>query len=96
MIKRLLAAAMMLCFGLILASCGPVAGFVSDHVPHWAGGEPNNLPPRPGAPGYDEFIAHQPNKDSATGGSVGKANVQTAPSGNPPAGDKAAVQGGLY
>lgn len=26
--------------------------------PHWAGGEPAGLPPRPGQPGYEEFIAH--------------------------------------
>jgi hypothetical protein len=26
--------------------------------PHWAGGEPAGVPPRPGQPGYEEFIAH--------------------------------------
>jgi len=42
-------------FGLNLASCG---GFVADHWPHWAGGMPADVPPRPGAPGYAEFVAH--------------------------------------
>jgi len=41
--------------GLNLASCG---GFVADHWPHWAGGMPADVPPRPGAPGYADFIAH--------------------------------------
>jgi hypothetical protein len=42
-------------FGLNLAGCG---GFVADHWPHWAGGMPADVPPRPGSPGYAEFIAH--------------------------------------
>jgi hypothetical protein len=53
--RRLITAATLLGFGLGLASCG---GFVADHWPHWAGGMPADVPPRPGAPGYGEFIAH--------------------------------------
>ena len=53
--RRLITAATLLGFGLSLASCG---GFVADHWPHWAGGMPADVPPRPGAPGYGEFIAH--------------------------------------
>ena len=53
--KRLFKAAILLGLGLNLASCG---GFVADHWPHWAGGMPANVPPRPGAPGYADFIAH--------------------------------------
>ncbi len=53
--KRLITAITLLGFGLNLASCG---GFVADHWPHWAGGLPADAPPRPGAPGYAEFIAH--------------------------------------
>src|SRR5689334_24667738 len=53
--RRLITAATLLGFGLHLASCG---GFVADHWPHWAGGTPADVPPRPGAPGYSEFIAH--------------------------------------
>jgi hypothetical protein len=53
--RRLIAAATLLGFGLNLASCG---SFVADHWPHWAGGLPADAPPRPGSPGYAEFIAH--------------------------------------
>jgi hypothetical protein len=53
--RRLITAATLLGFGLSLASCG---GFVADHWPHWAGGMPADVPPRPGAPGYAEFVAH--------------------------------------
>jgi hypothetical protein len=53
--KRLFKAGILLGVGLNLASCG---GFVADHWPHWAGGLPADAPPRPGSPGYDEFIAH--------------------------------------
>lgn len=60
--KRLITAATLLGFGLNLASCG---GFVADHWPHWAGGMPADAPPRPGAPGYAEFIAHGQAKPDA-------------------------------
>jgi hypothetical protein len=40
---------------LNLAGCG---GFVADHWPHWAGGLPADAPPRPGTPGYADFVAH--------------------------------------
>jgi hypothetical protein len=53
--NRLGKAAIVLGLGLNLASCG---GFVADHWPHWAGGLPDGVPPRPSAPGYAEFIAH--------------------------------------
>jgi len=53
--KRLLTAATLLGLGLGLASCG---GYVADHWPHWAGGLPDDVPPRPGTPGYADFIAH--------------------------------------
>jgi hypothetical protein len=61
--KRLFKAAILLGLGLNLASCG---GFVADHWPHWAGGMPADVPPRPGAPGYADFIAHgQPKPEQA-------------------------------
>ncbi|MGB3743823.1 MAG: hypothetical protein WBD11_04700 [Xanthobacteraceae bacterium] len=53
--KRLFKTAILLGLALNLASCG---GFVADHWPHWAGGMPADVPPRPGAPGYADFIAH--------------------------------------
>ena len=53
--RRLFTAATLLGLGLGLAGCG---GYVADHWPHWAGGLPDDAPPRPGAPGYAEFVAH--------------------------------------
>ena len=62
-VKRLFASAMVVSAGLTLASCGGASedgfsAYVADHWPHWAGGMPSDVPPRPGAPGYNEFIAH--------------------------------------
>jgi hypothetical protein len=56
--RRLGAASVLLCLAAMLGACSPFAGYVADHVPHWAGGLPPDAPPRPGAPGYDDFIAH--------------------------------------
>ncbi len=63
-VKRSLAAAVVLCISAVLASCAGTSNedafsaYVADHWPHWAGGMPNDTPPRPGAPGYNQFIAH--------------------------------------
>lgn len=56
---RFFAAIAILFAASTLASCGSVSEFVTDHWPTWAGGEPKDVPPRPGAPGYAEFIARQ-------------------------------------
>ena len=98
MVKRLSVALMGLGLGLALGSCGPVSGFTADHWPHWAGGMPDDVPPRPGAPGYEEFIAHaQPNKDTAAPAtSADKSKAPAASAGNRPPDDKGVVQGGLY
>jgi hypothetical protein len=54
----------MLGAGAMLGSCAGAtsedgfSAYVADHWPHWAGGMPNDVPPRPGAPGYNQFIAH--------------------------------------
>jgi hypothetical protein len=86
--KQFLATAIVLGFGLVLGSCGQFSGYVADHWPHWAGGMPGDVPPRPGAPGYDEFIAHgQPDRAAAKSGAPGqqtaagnvKASAQPAP-----------------
>jgi hypothetical protein len=60
--KRLSKTAILLVLGFNLASCG---SFVADHWPHWAGGMPDDVPPRPGAPGYADFIAHGQVKQEA-------------------------------
>src|SRR5262249_19815991 len=53
--KRLFTAAIVLGIWLNLARCG---GLVADHGPHWPGGLPVDAPPRPGTPGYAEFVSH--------------------------------------
>jgi len=85
---RFLAPALVLCLGLLLGSCSSFSGFVADHWPHWAGGMPSDVPPRPGTPGYNQFIAHgQADQDvlpPASGGSAPAVPVtpvfQAAPS----------------
>jgi len=78
-VKRFVAAGALLWLGATLGSCSPFGGYVADRWPHWAGGLPADAPPRPGAPGYDEFIAHgepAPNTTTpATGAATGAAPV---------------------
>ena len=81
-VKGFVTAAMALSLGLMLGSCSPFSGFVSDHWPHIAGGEPNGTPPRPGTPGYAAFIAHgDPNQppDAATSAVQPAGPMQQAP-----------------
>ncbi len=63
--KRLLMLTIALGVCLGLSACTPFAGVVSDAWPTWAGGMPKDVPPRPGAPGYEEFMAHQSHQDVA-------------------------------
>lgn len=82
-VRRLVAAAFALGLGLMLGSCSPFSNFVSDSWPHFAGGEPGGIPPRPGDPGYAQFIAHGQPSQSAN-----------SPAGNAPppaAGQSAAI-----
>jgi hypothetical protein len=98
MIKRFVAPTIVLCLGLVLGSCGTFSGYVADHWPHWAGGMPDDVPPRPGAPGYDEFIAHKQTSKDATAptGPAKKTNAQAESASGRPPDDQDAVQGGLY
>jgi hypothetical protein len=67
MTAKRLSAVILLGLAVNLAGCG---GFVADHWPHWAGGLPADAPPRPGTPGYAEFVAHgqaKPEVVSTTG-----------------------------
>jgi hypothetical protein len=87
-VKRFVAAAFALGLGLALGSCTSFSDAVSDHWPHFAGGEPDDLPPRPGAPGYNAFIAHgQPQQGApdaagnAQPGAPGEATAATNPNG---------------
>jgi hypothetical protein len=94
---------------LCLGSCASVSATVSDHWPTWAGGMPNDVPPRPGAPGYEEFLAHQQRQDAAAASPSADGNTQATSivaspnkmSGRPPpakqpAENSGAAQGGLY
>jgi hypothetical protein len=63
-----------------LTGCGPFSATVADNWPHWAGGMPEGVPPRPGSPGYDEFIAHQQGKQaSAPISDAQKASSSSSP-----------------
>jgi hypothetical protein len=100
-VKRLSAVLIALCLGCTVGACSPMASFASDHWPHWAGGLPQGVPPRPGAPGYDEYIAHQqanpaPAKPATAASPPVAQAASTAPAAEPPADDAAAVAGGLY
>ena len=63
--KRLFMLTAALCVCLALGACSSFSGFVSDNWPTWAGGMPKDVPPRPGAPGYEEFIARQQQHEAA-------------------------------
>jgi hypothetical protein len=81
MIQPISALTAVLALCLALGGCTSFAGAVADHWPTWAGGMPSDVPPRPGAPGYEEFIAHQNGKDAA----APLAAVATSASTTPPA-----------
>ncbi len=93
MIKRLFALTVVLCACLTLGACSSFSGYVADSWPTWAGGMPKDVPPRPGAPGYEEFIAHQQNNEaqaaapagSAAAGPAATPVAATAPVANNPA-----------
>jgi hypothetical protein len=81
MATRRIGAAVALGLALALGACSPFSGYISDSWPHWAGGEPSGLPPRPGTPGYAEFVSHgqpAPNPEPAAGGAQQPAPDQTA------------------
>jgi hypothetical protein len=76
--KRLLMLTTALCACVWLGACTPFAGAVSDAWPTWAGGEPKDVPPRPGAPGYEEFIAHRQHQDAGPNAAPNTAAPGTA------------------
>jgi len=85
MIKRLFAPTAIVLVCLALGSCASFSGVVSDNWPTWAGGMPKDVPPRPGAPGYAEFIAHQKGDSGATAAAPAAAAPATgarAPAAN--------------
>jgi hypothetical protein len=65
-LKRCVAAALVVGCAWALGACSPFSSSIADMWPHSMGGEPVGLPPRPGQPGYEEFIAHgQPGQNPA-------------------------------
>jgi len=68
--RRRLALPALLGVFLALGGCSSFSGFVADTWPTWAGGMPKDVPPRPGAPGYEEFISHQQRQDPAAAGAA--------------------------
>ena len=112
MIKRFFAPTIVLFLCLALGSCSSFSGYVADKWPTWLGGMPKDVPPRPGSPGYQEFIAHQQGKDAtasavpaAPSGAVPPTTAapalavpaaQMLPANGAQANDRAATQGGLY
>jgi len=111
MIKRFSALTVVILPCLALGACTSFSGAVADHWPTWAGGMPKDVPPRPGAPGYEEFLAHQQGKDASASAATGttaaapaaaaapgadNTGVPAIPTANRQPGDQSAVQGGLY
>ncbi|HTZ00889.1 MAG TPA: hypothetical protein VMC05_01045 [Xanthobacteraceae bacterium] len=76
---------MAVCACLALASCAGTSNedafsaYVADHWPHWAGGLPSDVPPRPGAPGYRQFIAHGQADQDQLPPPAGGAGLAAAP-----------------
>jgi hypothetical protein len=83
--KRPFLPIMALCACLALAGCGSFSGFVADTWPTWAGGMPKDVPPRPGAPGYEDFIAHQQRQDTPAnaGAAPGTTSAVSIPGAGP-------------
>ncbi len=98
MIQRFFAPTLVLLTGLALGSCASVSATVSDNWPTWAGGMPKDVPPRPGAPGYQEFLVHQQGKDvTPAAPPAGNANAQAAaPAAAQPPSNQSAAPGALY
>lgn len=105
---RLLKPVLLIVCSLCLGACSSVSSYVSDSWPTWAGGMPKDVPPRPGAPGYEEFLAHQQRQDAAASPSA-DANAPTTsvvaspnktggrtPPPNQPMDISGGGQGGLY
>lgn len=80
---------LLLCVGLAAASCS--ASAVVDHIPVWAGGEPEGVPPRPGSPGYEAYrqkLGH-PSADGADKSADGADTTQASGQQTPASGTEA-------
>ena len=86
--NRALAAVFALVMGLALGACSSFSDAVADHWPHFAGGEPNGLPPRPGTPGYSTYIAHGQPADGTGAPAGGSGQTATISGQRPAAGNR--------
>ncbi len=80
---------LVLCVALPSAACS--GGLVADHLPVWAGGEPADVPPRPGTPEYEAYrqkLQHPPRPAPATA-----SQTQTEAQAVPPAANGTAASG---
>jgi len=71
---------------LTLGGCGTINEKLTvpatDYLPHWLGGEPADVPPRPGSAKYDEFMRERERKRLEPAVTAGDA---AAPSNAPKA-----------
>ena len=91
MTAKRLCTIILLGLALNLAGCG---GFVADHWPRWAGGLPADAPPRPGTPGYADFVAHGQAKPEVQAERVSTTGAQQ-PTVSPPTASAPVVAGQL-
>jgi hypothetical protein len=60
MIRRSISIYLLVAAALLLGGCGEINSSLSenvaDSIPHWAGGLPPDVPPRPGDPKYAEYL----------------------------------------
>jgi hypothetical protein len=54
--RRMTRVAVLAIAACVLTSCADVSHTVVDSIPHWAGGLPKNVPPRPDTPEYDAWL----------------------------------------
>ena len=66
-----------------VSGCGTVnekLGYgVADYLPHWLGGEPADVPPRPGTAKYEEFMRERERKRLESGAQTDQGGQSQAP-----------------
>jgi hypothetical protein len=79
-LSTLIAAALVACG---LSGCGTInsnlAAGISDTLPHWAGGLPPDVPPRPGTAKYDEYMRERERKRLEAAQPKDEANKASSP-----------------
>jgi hypothetical protein len=61
MVRNSIFISLLVAAALLLSGCGAInsslSGTVADSIPHWAGGLPPDVPPRPSDPKYADYLA---------------------------------------